>query len=411
MMVFDDPDHRSSSASGDVDASSRAFLSGAELDGFGGESSSEASLSDNRPLSGIARGTLVFPVDLSDADELAMRASGSGDDAERQQPPSLHWDVYVCQSKPCKERGAGATLDAFVGLVRPGGTVTVHPAILSRAKGKGPVVRCIARVEEYELHGGGEDGAPAKDDGKVRAFEVQNVDSVDKVYRILTKHMDIEGIDSSAAECLKHNYEGNAHLERGELSRAIESYDRAVATGYAPQEGVVLLMRSTAYLKRAFRHQSELKMAVSDLAEAVPRKGSVAALYGVASAHPSLAVSAFHRVAAECKSQDAKFRRIKYRHGLYEYALLRAARDALRSTQLLPTYAKTWLRAGDALAELRKLREAAQYYERAMELDGELAETLRPVVERLGRSQDFLDRARTNGWSEDTLRLALDVAG
>lgn len=392
----------------------KAFLSGA-ADGSDDDDES------NRPMSGIASGTFVPPSDLGDL-RLPTREEMA------RQPPPLQWDVYVCQSKPCRERGAGATLDAFVGLSPPD-AVTVHPAVLSRAKGKkqGPVVRCIARESSFGggiVDGGGATGTGGEsgsgkggdkkgkvDGGKVRAFEVQNVDSVDKVYRILTKHMDIEGIDSSAAECLKYNYRGNAHLEKGELSDAIESYDRAIASGYSDQEGVVLLMRSTAYLKRAFRHQLELKRVVSDLAEAVPQSGSVEALYGLARDHPAMAVSAFKKVASETKSQDKKFRQIKYRHGLYEYALLHAARDALRSTQLLPSYAKTWLRAGDSLAELRKLREAAQYYERAMELDPQLEATLRPVIERLERSQSFLDRARANGWSEDTLRLALDVAG
>jgi hypothetical protein len=50
----------------------------------------------------------------------------------------------VDQSKQSLERGASATLDAFVGLAPP--EVRVIPAILAKQKGtkaKGPIVRCI----------------------------------------------------------------------------------------------------------------------------------------------------------------------------------------------------------------------------------------------------------------------------
>jgi tetratricopeptide (TPR) repeat protein len=120
--------------------------------------------------------------------------------------------------------------------------------------------------------------------------------------------------------------------------------------------------------------------------------------------------SDFLQVLSDTRAQDKKFRQTKYRHGLYEYALLHAAQDALRSTQLLPYHAKTWLRAGDALAELRKLKESSMYYQKAIELDPTLKDRLEPVIDKLERSQEFLDKAK--GWvSSDTLRLALDVAG
>ncbi len=38
---------------------------------------------------------------------------------------------------------------------------------------------------------------------------------------------------------------------------------------------------------------------------------------------------------------------MKFRHGLYEYALIHAAQDALRATQILPSNAQAWLRAAD----------------------------------------------------------------
>jgi tetratricopeptide (TPR) repeat protein len=241
-------------------------------------------------------------------------------------------------------------------------------------------------------------------------LEVNNVNDIDKVYRILTQHMNIPNISIQARECLKYTYEGNAHLEKNELSQAIASYNAALATKYEPQEGILLLLRATAYLKRAFAHQVELRKTVNDLSDTVPDPAQLGRLYQVAAQHPSLSKPLFHKVLNDCKVQDKKFRQTKYRHGLYEYALLHAAQDALRSTQLLPHHAKTWLRAGDALAELRKLKESVLYYQKAIELDPTLRERLEPVIERLERSQMFLEKAK--GWySSDVLRLALDVAG
>lgn len=302
------------------------------------------------------------------------------------------WDVYVCQSKPCKERGAGATLDAFVGLAPP--QVKVHPAIISKSRGKGPIVRCVKREQQQQQQlkqqretPDGDKSEKDRDDeetdgvgGDLDAFEASAVDSVDKVYRILTKHMGLEGVDSTACECLKWNYQGNNHLEQGEVSKAIDCYGRAIGTGYADQEGVVLLMRSTAYLKRAFEHQRELRKVVNELQRIVPEPESLQILFATAQANPSLARALHQRVLSDCRKQDRQFRQIKFRHSLYEYALLHAAQDSLRATQILPHYAKTWLRAGDSLAELRKLREAASYYEKAMEIDPALVETLMPVV-------------------------------
>ena len=350
---------------------------------------------------------------------------------------SIIWDVYVCQSKQCIERGASATLDSFQALV-PSEPYTysasmasnsassldgkifahsneklndnlkvtdtqntnqgiptiinIHPAILSKSKSKGPNVRCIQRSPPY------------------KAFEVNNVNDIDKVYRILTKHMSITNISRNAKDCLKYTYQGNSHLERNELSKAIQSYNMALEQNYNNQEGMILLLRATAYLKRAFQHQDALRQTVADLGVTVSDPLVLGKLYSIAEANPSLATSIFQKVLMDSKIQDKKFRLTKYRHGLYEYSLLHAAQDSLRSTQLLPHHAKTWLRAGDALAELRKLKESALYYEKAMDLDPTLRSRLEPVVERLNRSQEFLDKAK-GWWSSDTLRLALDVAG
>jgi hypothetical protein len=74
-------------------------------------------------------------------------------------------------------------------------------------------------------------------------------------------------IDERAVDCLKENLAGNLHLQRNELYSAIESYDRALAVAYGPQEGVLLSMRSEAYLARAFAHRvavDQLRLAATD---------------------------------------------------------------------------------------------------------------------------------------------------
>ena len=62
--------------------------------------------------------------------------------------------------------------------------------------------------------------------------------------------------------------------------------------------------------------------------------------------------------------------------------------------------------------QLWKLKESQQYYEKALSLDENLQDTLVPILQGLKRRQDLLDQARaTREWPEDSLRLALDVAG
>jgi hypothetical protein len=82
----------------------------------------------------------------------------------------------VDQSKVSLDKGGSATLDAFLGLapIRGTNTVQTFPTLLPKnIKSRGPTVRCIQ--ENTGL-----------------AFDVGYVDSVDKVYRILTKHMKVK---------------------------------------------------------------------------------------------------------------------------------------------------------------------------------------------------------------------------
>ena len=129
------------------------------------------------------------------------------------------------------ERGAGATMGAFVGLSPPD-IVTVCPAILSKPRGKGPTIRCVYQGsfidQEEKLEEKNEsvqsneetkrndknEAIPLADDDTNRnlqnqkendldsneeefddtnrVFEINNVDSVEKVYLILTKILKIQ---------------------------------------------------------------------------------------------------------------------------------------------------------------------------------------------------------------------------
>jgi len=208
--------------------------------------------------------------------------------------------------------------------------------------------------------------------------------------------------------------EGDQSLEEGEPSKAITLYDQALAaikqqSSQLPK-GIILMKRARAYLKRAANHRTTLRILVKDLGDSVPSATTMKILYQTASTNPALAPNIFGRLAGDSKAQQQKFRQIRYRHDMYEFALLHAVQDSLEGTQLLPRNAKAWLLAGECLAELRKLKESNQYYQRALEIDPSMEKTLKVRMEKNRISQTMLDGARASGFSGDTLRLALDVA-
>lgn len=109
--------------------------------------------------------------------------------------------------------------------------------------------------------------------------------------------------------------------------------------------------------------------------------------------------------------RKAQLRKIQYRHGLYQTSLLQATRDSLRATEVLPSYPTAWLRAGELLSDLWKIKESKQYYEKALSIDESLEESLSPFLKELEARQELVDRTRDNKeWPEDSLQLALDVA-
>jgi hypothetical protein len=212
-------------------------------------------------------------------------------------------------------------------------------------------------------------------------------------------------------ECLKWKYRGNGHLEEGKIALAIDAYDKALACRVAQQEGPIRIMRASAFSKRAAAHKEKLKETMAELVKLVPESANLEALVQEAKAQPAISSSVFRRILEDGQQQEKQFRRTQYRHGLYQYALLAAAQDALRATELLPTYALSWLKAGETLSELWKLKESTLYFERAMQLDASLTSSVAPVINRLRKRQELLDTARGYGWSDNTLRLALDATG
>ncbi|KAL7518344.1 hypothetical protein ACHAWX_003185 [Stephanocyclus meneghinianus] len=296
---------------------------------------------------------------------------------------------------------SSSIIEAFLSLSPyTGEVVRVYPANWkkqSKSKGRGHTVRCVQRKHNKMND---------SDQGISAAFEVTNVDSVDKVYRIITEHMKLQNINPKACECLNCYIQGNERLEEGQPSQAINLYNQALSIAREDGNG-----KDRPPRLPAANHRKLLQILVKDLADAVPDVTTLKILYQTASTHPSLAPSIYARLAQDSKLHQSKFRSIRYRHDMYEFALLHAAQDSLQATQLLPSNSAAWSLAGQCLAELRKLNESSQYLQKAMELDPSLENTLRGMMQRNRASQEFIEVARAGGLSADTLRLALDVAG
>ncbi|KAG7340809.1 hypothetical protein IV203_024352 [Nitzschia inconspicua] len=346
-------------------------------------------------------------------------------------PPTTEWIIYVDQSKASLDRGGTATLDALVGLVPPN-KVQIVPCILPKntnSKKKAPWIRCISTAK-----------------GGTPNLDIGGVDSVDKCYRALTKHLQVKNVSLQMCDCLKYKYMGNNLLESGKVSAAIGSYQKALAAcpkNNKKQQGVVLLLRSSAYLQQAQSHKSILQKAVNEWK--LPQTDVLQAMLqdavalSTSSGTTSVSLSFLNTLTKNGARQKAQLRKIQYRHGLYHNSLLQAAQDSLRATELLPTYSTAFLRAGEVLNELWRIKESRLYYERAMELlqrqqlqrikdttvetSSDKKETedigkgtttladLNVVFQNLDVRQELLDQALSNqDWSTDSVRLALDVA-
>ena len=222
-------------------------------------------------------------------------------------------------------------------------------------------------------------------------------------------------MSQDALYALKWKYKGNAHLESGKVTLAIDAYSKALEKcSGTKQEGVVLLLRATAYSRQAQSHKDVLQEAVEEWKQ--PQTQGVQYLLSEALVggpeRAGLASSILRKLSTNGKRQQSELRTIQYRHGLYQYALLHATQDSLRATEILPSYSVAWLQAGELLGQLWKVKESRQYLDKAESLEGDIKVRLELLRTDLKRRQNLLDEAQSRlDWTDDSLRLALDIAG
>ncbi|CAM9293778.1 unnamed protein product [Laminaria digitata] len=269
------------------------------------------------------------------------------------------------------EKGSSATLGSFVGLAPEGEVLVQGVNCLGRCN-KGPNLRVRQKDGSW--------------------LEFNRIDSVEKVYKILRDYLGAD-VSKEAALCLKYNFSANSALDRNEVTLAIDYYDKAIATGYVDQQGVLLVMRATAFMQRAYSHGRALTDLLQKVVVDMPTDATLDTLHELwGHSWPSAKVVLLGMFAQDCEGRGSLYQKTKFRYGLYEFALLRACEDALRATETLPTYPQCWLKAGDALTALRKPKEAAGYYQVALDLDSSMESYLRPKIETLreGSGDDAL---------------------
>lgn len=215
--------------------------------------------------------------------------------------------------------------------------------------------------------------------------------------------------------CLKWKYHGNSQLEAGNVCEAIKSYDNAVATANGSnQQGVVQLLRATAYQQQAASHKSALQEALEEAKETQSQTPDFRALFSKSCAsglgRSTVKVAFLRKLSAKANLYQTFLQRIKYHHGLYQYALFHAAQDALLATKFLPEYPAAWFRAGEILREVWELQEAGAAYDKAASLDENVCRSMELIQEDLKTRQELLRQDRfSSDLPEDLLRVALDL--
>lgn len=286
------------------------------------------------------------------------------------------------------------------------------------------------------------------------------VRSVEKVVELLQTNLKLD-INMTSAEVLRlnckwinqnirsrhflrsYNYffqldEGNIHLRGGEVDLAIDCYDKALAMGDKAQEGVLLVMRGTALLQRAYACRLRHKEIMAIVEQLLPTFDKVdvylRAVTGISSSMGTrMALDILCRIAIVYRQLDilTKWNELKgswpearegaivtsgddlllravFSLSLYEHSLLRALQDLLTATVLLPGFAQAWRRAADALSEFRLFHSAVEYYEVALQLDTTLSELLLPTIERTKMLDRLVTNAESQGWSTDAILALLE---
>eukprot|EP01035_Chromulina_nebulosa_P018031 gene18031-23673_t len=268
--------------------------------------------------------------------------------------------------------------------------------------------------------------------------EASMVRSVEVVVELLQTHLLLQ-VNVTSAEVLKLNYEGNVFLSNGDVNRAIDCYDKAIELGDKEQEGVLLVMRGTALLQRAYANKLKYKDILQIAEDILPTSEGVSiVLNAISILSTSMKAkmtfellsrinNLFNNLEASPKWAEGKVRwaeikdnigaitagfqlleRGTFAYSLYEHALMRALQDLLTATIVLPGFAQGWRRAGDALSESRLYNSAVEYYEVALKLDGSLSSPLLPLIERLKIIERFVESAESKGWPIESVLSIVD---
>ena len=196
----------------------------------------------------------------------SMRGNGPGmeSSAAGMAPIGSQEQIFVCTNKWCREKGSDATMATLSFLANP---IPIVPVGCLGRCNKGPNVRVLTKEPSFR--------------------ECTSVRSVDAVVSLLQEILDME-VNLTSAEVLKLNYEGNVYLRDGEVDKAIESYSSALVLGDSSQEGVLLIMRGSALLQRAYSSRLKYKGALQDASERLPSLEDIKAALTALSALPSI---------------------------------------------------------------------------------------------------------------------------
>jgi tetratricopeptide (TPR) repeat protein len=328
---------------------------------------------------------------------------------------NMNSQVFVCTNKWCQEKGSDATMATF-SFLTPSDVPVVGVKCLSKCN-QGPNARILTSSGNF--------------------VEASSVRSVQSVVELLQTHLDLN-VNYTSAEVLRLNYEGNAHLTNGNLDAAINCYNQAIELGDPEQEGVLLVMRGSALLQRAFTCRLRHKEVVEIAAEVIPTYDDIKVfLESMQILYLSVRYVAMRnyllKVGDIFKSLDAApgwvetkakwpeasegpvvssgqdlLSRAVFLWSLHEYALVSALQDLLTATTVMPGFAQAWRRAGDALAELRQFQSAIEYYEVAMRLDTGLETQLTPIIEKTKLMKKLWESAAQKGVPAEKVLALLD---
>jgi tetratricopeptide (TPR) repeat protein len=117
------------------------------------------------------------------------------------------------------------------------------------------------------------------------------------------------------------------------------------------------------------------------------------------------------RLAQAAEARDRLYRLAKFQFSLFEFAVHKACHDALCATHILPNFSKAWMRAGHGLRFLRRFKDAIDCYRVVLKLDAAAALELEEEIALLEKVDKYVDNARAQGVSEESLTMTLDSLG